>query len=72
MDGQTGRIHWMRDQMYRKGTPALADVNGDGYAEVLLSPRVSAPLPFEGLQVKMSGKPMYIWTIPIRRSQYWI
>ena len=35
MDGQTGRIHWMRDQMYWKGTPAIADVNGDGYAEIV-------------------------------------
>jgi hypothetical protein len=35
MDGQSGRIHWMKDQMYWKGTPAIADVNGDGYAEIV-------------------------------------
>ncbi len=35
MDGQSGRIHWMLDQIYWKGTPAIADVNGDGYAEIV-------------------------------------
>lgn len=35
MDGKTGRVHWMRDHFYWKGMPAIADINGDGYAEIV-------------------------------------
>ena len=48
MDGQTGRIHWMRDQMYWKGTPAIADVNGDGYAEIVAINEGKRPIAVRG------------------------
>ena len=48
MDGQSGRIHWMRDQMYWKGTPAIADVNGDGYAEIVAINEAKRPIAVRG------------------------
>ena len=61
MDGQSGRIHWMRDQMYWKGTPAIADVNGDGYAEIVVASTELSVLLLYVVQLgRMFGKRMYI------------
>ena len=35
MDGKTGAIHWMRENFYWKGGPAIADIDADGYAEIV-------------------------------------
>ena len=35
MDGQSGAIHWMKPGFYWKGGPAIADINNDGYAEIV-------------------------------------
>jgi hypothetical protein len=35
MDGKTGAIHWMQPGFYWKGGPAIADINNDGYAEII-------------------------------------
>ena len=35
MDGKTGAIHWMRDNFYWKGGPAIADIDADGYVEIV-------------------------------------
>ena len=48
IDGQSGRIHWQRENVYWKGTPAIADINGDGYAEIVATNDQKRPIAVRG------------------------
>ena len=64
LDGKTGNIHWMREGLYWKGGPVIADVDHDGSVEIVAFNEYKYPICFDGA----TGEVEWISSFPLENT----
>jgi len=59
LDGRSGVMHWMKEGLYWKGGPVIADVDGDGSIEIVAIDQNKHPVAFDGATGEIE------WTSPV-------
>jgi hypothetical protein len=64
LDGKDGTIHWMKEGLYWKGGPVIADVDHDGAVEIVAINQDKHPIAFDGA----TGEIEWISPVPLTNT----